>query len=44
MDEKTEIRETLAKSHLFGSLSPEALEAIAEVALTMTIPQGHDPC
>ena len=39
MDEKTEIRETLAKSHLFGSLSPEALEAIAEVALTMTIPK-----
>jgi rhodanese-related sulfurtransferase len=39
MDEKTEIRETLAKSHLFGSLSQEALEAIAEVALTMTIPK-----
>lgn len=39
MDEKTEIRETLAKSHLFGSLSQEALEAIAEVSLTMTIPK-----
>lgn len=39
MDEKTEIRDTLAKSHLFGSLSQEALEAVAEVALTMTIPR-----
>jgi rhodanese-related sulfurtransferase len=39
MDEKTEIRETLAKSHLFGSLSQEALEAIVGVALTMTIPK-----
>jgi CRP-like cAMP-binding protein/rhodanese-related sulfurtransferase len=37
MDDKTEIRDTLAKSVLFGSLSQEALEAIAEVALTMTI-------
>jgi rhodanese-related sulfurtransferase len=39
MDEKTEIRETLANSTLFGGLSPEALEAVAGIARAITIPQ-----
>jgi rhodanese-related sulfurtransferase len=40
MDEKTEIRKTLAYSALFGGLSPEALEAVAGIARLATIPQG----
>jgi rhodanese-related sulfurtransferase len=40
MDEKTEIRETLANSALFGGLSPEALESVAGIARLATIPQG----
>jgi CRP-like cAMP-binding protein len=39
MDEKTEIRDTLASSILFGGLSPEALEAVAGIAQVITIPQ-----
>ena len=38
MDEKTEIRETLANSTLFGGLGPEALEAVAGIAHAITIP------
>jgi rhodanese-related sulfurtransferase len=40
MDEKTEIKDILAKTTIFGSLSQEALEAIAGSAHTMTVP--HD--
>jgi rhodanese-related sulfurtransferase len=39
MDKQTEIKEVLAGSHLFGSLSAEALEAIAEIAQDVTIPR-----
>jgi rhodanese-related sulfurtransferase len=39
MDEKTETRDALAKSVLFGSLSQEAIEAIAEITQTLKIPQ-----
>jgi rhodanese-related sulfurtransferase len=39
MNDKTEIRDTLAKSNLFDSLSPEALEAVAGIAYLVTIPQ-----
>jgi rhodanese-related sulfurtransferase len=39
MDEKTEIREALANSTLFGGLSREALEAVAGIARATTIPQ-----
>ncbi|MBI4764585.1 MAG: hypothetical protein HY787_08270 [Deltaproteobacteria bacterium] len=39
MDEKPEIRDTLASSILFGGLSPEALEAVAGIAQVITIPQ-----
>ena len=38
VNEKTEIRDTLAKSILFGGLSQEPLEAIAGIAYIVTIP------
>ena len=38
MDKKTEIKDILAGSHLFGSLSPEAIEALAEIAQDVTVP------